>query len=215
MDAVAPRGDDPLEASIRQAQAALANAIAKAHLSGDPMGVALEAMSATLGSQLALHQASTRHLRDVGERLDRQVAESLTRVESEIAINEARVVADLAPRLAAGVNRSLAAGVRMAQIRLIAARVAGGVALAVAGITAGYWMGKTAGEAEMASVRSAIDLALTRDGPAGADIWRRLIAYNDPVAAIAKCRQAMATQDGRGACLMPVWTDPPAPPRHP
>ena len=76
MDAIVGEAGS-LRAKVEGAQTALAIAIAKANLTGDPLGPALEAMSDSLGAQLALHQANTGHFRDVTTRLDVSVADAI------------------------------------------------------------------------------------------------------------------------------------------
>lgn len=51
-----------------------------------------------------------------------------------------------------------------------------------------------------------------RDGPAGAAVWANLMRANDPNALKAACMGAAVwTVEGRKACHMPVWLDPPNP----
>jgi hypothetical protein len=51
-----------------------------------------------------------------------------------------------------------------------------------------------------------------RFGPNAAADWALLMAYNDPVSALAACKKSTAADaNGQHYCLMPVWTEPPRP----
>ncbi|GAB0120036.1 hypothetical protein Acid7E03_41080 [Acidisoma sp. 7E03] len=50
-------------------------------------------------------------------------------------------------------------------------------------------------------------------GPEAAATWSRLMANNDPVRALAVCKQSVSTNaNGRRYCAMSVWLDPPSVP---
>ena len=208
-------GTEPLRETIEGAQSSLARAIAKAHLTGDPVGVALGAMSETLGAQLSLHEASTWHLRDVSARLDLRVIESLAIADKELASREAEVIAKLVPEIVKQVGKTINTRLWAIKIGTIAGATGLATVLTVAAITAGYGLGKATGQVEWSGTRDAIVAAERRDGPAAAALWARLATYNDPRAAMAECRKAITTQGNRQGCLMPVWIDPPTPPARP
>jgi hypothetical protein len=219
--AAAPAGDgvsaataSRLEADIRQAQAALARAVTVGHLTGDPVATALEAMSITLGAQLALHTASTGHLRDVSARLDRQTGEALTRADAELSARTAAIAGQLIPRLVRATEHALSA--RLWTVKLQTMASVAGVAVVLAALTfgAGYWIGTAVGEDMGWHTRAAIVAAASRDGPIAAKLWAQLMANNDPRTAFAACERSVVQQGGQRACALPVWLDPPAPPDH-
>jgi len=46
-------------------------------------------------------------------------------------------------------------------------------------------------------------------GPESATAWATLMATNNPVLALAACKQAISKDDeGRKSCSMPIWLDP-------
>ena len=211
MDAVIEDAD-ALPTQVHDAQAALALAIARANLSGDPLGSALEGIAKSLGAQLALHQAGSAHLRDVSDRLDLQVTESLARAEKELALAETSVIDKLVPHIATRVDRSIDSRIRLTRLRTLAMSAGLGALLAVAAIAGGYTVGRDTGAAEAVSATHLIEAAVARGGPAAATALTRLIANNDLAQAMAACRKAVVAPDGRQACLMPVWLDPPPAP---
>ena len=100
MAAVEHAEEAALDADIGRARAAIATAVTVGNLTGDPVSKALEAMSLTLAAQLALHKASTRHLREVSDRLDAQLADALTLAETELRAKKADLITTLTPQLA-------------------------------------------------------------------------------------------------------------------
>jgi hypothetical protein len=203
-----------LEADIRQAQAALARAVTVGNLTGDPVAAALEAMSITLGAQLALHTASTGHLRDVSARLDRQTGEAVARADAELSARTAAIAGQLIPRLIRATEHAVQARLWTVKLRTIAATAGAAVVLAVLTFCAGYYTGTAAGEDVGLRTQEVIVAAARRDGPTAAKLWAQLMANNDPRTAMAACENSVVQQGGQRACSLPVWLDPPAPPDH-
>jgi hypothetical protein len=203
-----------LEANIRGAQTALARAVTLGNLTGDPWRSPLEAMSITLGAQLALHTASTGHLRDVSARLDRQTGEAIARADAELSARTAAIAGQVVPRLIRATEHALAARLWTVKLRTIAA--VAGVAVVLIGLMfgAGYWIGTAAGEDVGLHTQEAIVTAARRDRPTAARLWAQLLANNDPRTAMAACETSVVKQSGRRACALPVWLDSPAPPDH-
>jgi len=203
-----------LEADIRHAQAALARAVTVGNLTGDPLAAALEAMSITLGAQLALHTASTGHLREVSARLDRQSDEAVARADAALSARSAAIAGQLLPRLIDATEHALRARLWTVKLRTLAATAGAAVVLGMLIFCVGYYIGTTVGEDVGLRTREAIVAAARRDGPIAAKLWARLMANNDPRTAMAACENSAILQGGQRACSLPVWLDPPAPPDH-
>jgi hypothetical protein len=70
---------------------------------------------------------------------------------------------------------------------------------------AGYGSGRAQGNVEGHTIAAAMAA-----GPDAAAAWSMLMANNDPLRALAVCRQSVSTDaHGRRYCSMPVWLDPP------
>jgi len=208
VDAVTNR-DDLLAARVEGAQSALAQAVTKANLMGDPLGQALEAMSHSLGAQLALHQANAGHFRDVSARLDRQLADTITQGEQALQARRIGIVEGLAPELA----KAVAANVRSWR-RTVTFRTAlyfGGVAVVLAlviGIV-GYDAGWNAGNAMGLTASGALASAVSQAGPDAEAALVAMVRANKLDEAWALCRKsAILDKEGRRICQMPMWVDP-------
>ena len=204
--------DDDLGKLVTGAQAEIERAIQVSGLKQDPLVPLMRALSLSLGVQHRLHEASSTHLRDVSDRLDRQVADAVTQAERELAAREAAVISKLAPQLARATEQAVRARLWTIKFRTIVASAGGTVLLGLATLGAGYSLGHAAGRDEGLRTTDAIVAAARRDGPDAAVLWARLMANNDPRPAMAACEKSLAQQGGRRACPLPVWLDPPAPP---
>ncbi|WEQ60553.1 hypothetical protein [Novacetimonas hansenii] len=88
---------DDFEGAIASARQDLQLAIAKAHLTDDPLGVALHAMSETLGAQAALYKATFNKYRDISADLDRARSDAVEAGRLELEGQKAGIVQELAP----------------------------------------------------------------------------------------------------------------------
>lgn len=204
-----------IEATVEGARRALATAVAKANLMGDPLGPALDAMSLSLGAQLALHKAGTDHLTAVADGLDQAVSNSLAMADKELANKEAAIIGRLAPQLAAATEKSIRDRLWSIKVRAVAL-IAGSTAVVIlASFGTGYMTGNASGFAEARRIAAAIAAGAQRDGPAAATMWAALIENNDVQPSLASCTKNVFQTNGRRACLMPIWLDPPPPPNPP
>jgi hypothetical protein len=208
VDAIEAR-DGSLQDKVETAQNALIRAIAKAHLSNDPLGQALEAMSESLGAQLALHQANTGHFRDVTARLDRSVTEAVLCGEQALNIKRIAIVEALAPELARQTARSVRAWNRTVTVKAALSYGAFAVSLAFGIGMAGYGAGWQAGHGSALDDARALTGALHQAGPDAESALASMVRANNMPAAWARCRNsASLDQQGRRVCVMPMWVEP-------
>ncbi len=198
-----------LRDKVEGAQNALARSIAKANLTGDPLGPALEAMSESLGAQLALHQANTGHFRDVTERLDLSVVDAIHRGEQALDARRVAIVEALAPELAKQTARSVRSWNRTVTLKTAISYGAFAVALAFGVGLAGYGAGWQAGHNTALGATGALAGAVQQAGPGAEAALVAMVRANNLPDAWARCQQS-ATPDktGRRVCLMPMWAEP-------
>ncbi len=208
MDAIAAEAGS-LRDKVEGAQTALAHALAKANLAGDPLGPALEAMSHSLGAQLALHEANTGHFRDVTVRLDVSVADAIQKGERALDTKRIAIVEALAPELARQTTRSIRAWNRTVTLKTAMSYGAFAVALAFGIGMAGYGVGWQAGHVSALYASGALAGALRQAGPDAEAALVSMVRANNMPQAWGQCR-ASATPDkeGRRVCLMPMWAEP-------
>lgn len=79
----------------------------------------------------------------------------------------------------------------------------------IAGI-GGYLVGEDAGRKYMTQMEGRVAAAF-KDGADAAELWLRLMDANDVKAALDQCKgKYVRDQQGRSACYVPLWIDPPA-----
>ncbi len=108
-----------------------------------------------------------------------------------------------------GADRRAAELARSRSYRVFA--IYGGVLLAgvLAALGAGFAWGQASANAAVHQTEAQLATAF-RDAPGAAAIWANLIRSNDAGLMVATCTGlAMKTIEGRRACNMPVWLDPP------
>ncbi len=87
----------------------------------------------------------------------------------------------------------------------------GGVLLAAVAVAGslGFAWGQAVANATVYQTQQQLALAF-RDGPSAAAIWANLMRSNDANLMLAACTGLVVrTLEGRKACNMPVWLDPP------
>ncbi|MCK8786531.1 hypothetical protein M0638_19320 [Roseomonas sp. NAR14] len=189
-DAPSPAPAEDPGAAIREAQAELERAVAKASLQNDPMRHAFAGLSSALGAFAAGIEAVRRPLDPAAQ------AELVRKASAAAAAGAQREAA----RLALGMNRRFAFGAGL------------GVALLVLGAAGGgYAWGRAAEAARARDAAGALAAAL-QDGSASARAWLGLIENNDVGAALRRCEGRAVWTDvaGRRACAVPLWLDPPS-----
>jgi hypothetical protein len=208
MDAIVGEAGS-LRAKVEGAQTALARAIAKANLTGDPLGPALEALSDSLGAQLALHQANTGHFRDVTARLDVSVADAIRGGEQALDARRIAIVEALAPELAKQMARSVRAWNRTVTLKTALSYGAFAVSLALGVGLAGYGAGWQAGHTSTLQASGALAGALHQAGPDAEAALVGMVRANNVAEAWAQCRKsATIGKEGRPVCIMPMWAEP-------
>lgn len=193
MAAVAPQpspsGDDQVLAGILAARADLDGAVSKAAMTGDPIHYLLAACSAALGAfgsgiQAIQHPIDALEVERAVERLEQAAGRGADRRAAEMARAHNRR------------TLLLCGGIFTASV--------------LAAIGGGFLWGRASANAAVQQTEQHLDLAF-RNGPAVAATWANLMRSNDAGLALAGCTgQALKVMDGRRACNVPLWLDPPA-----
>ena len=86
-------------------------------------------------------------------------------------------------------------------------------ALVLIGVSA-YYAGWSAGRANMQAASDGVLQVASQAGPDATAAWLTLMRSNDPALALAACQgTAGKVIDGRRACAVPLWLEPPPAPR--
>lgn len=211
----APASADEVGAIVAKAVHDLERVIQVGGLKNDPLLPVIQAIYASITAQHALHKAGTDHLAAVADGLDQAVSNSLAMADQELANKEAAIIGRLAPQLAAATEKSIRDRLWTIKVRAVAL-IAGTTAVVILGsFGAGYMTGNTSGYTEARRNATVIGASALRDGPAAAATWAALIDNNDVQPSLASCTKNVFQTNGRRACLMPVWLDPPPPPNPP
>lgn len=201
-----------LQAQLDEAQEALHRAASAAALKHDPLADQMHALAGMLGALGEVYQATEDAQLEIAAQLrrgaDAVAEEAIERVHS----SGVSMIDQLAPRLAVVVEQTLRADRQRRRLRTVLGGIAGilvGAAL-IAGVSfaQGYGSGRAQGDVEGHTIAAAMAA-----GPEAAATWSMLMASNDPVRALAACKQSVSTDaHGRRYCSMPVWLDPPSVP---
>jgi hypothetical protein len=117
----------------------------------------------------------------------------------------------LVPEVAEVVKRSVRSWNRAVTARTML--LVSGLAVAVV-ITAGciaYASGYEAGKDKAIDLMAVVPTAMKQDGPDVVMAIGELVRYNDMGYLMKDCREKAFTADGRQACLIGFWLDPPKP----
>jgi hypothetical protein len=164
---------------------------------GDPAYPLIAALSRDLVNR-------QRHDAELVRQFDQVMERAEQAASGQIAQNAAKLLPAEIDRRLAGHTASLNRAV------LIVAPIAAMIVLLV-GIGGGYVAGYHHGGADAISMVSDLRAALAEGAP-GAAIWRNLVDWNDPVAAMAQCdAKSVIVEQGRKACMMPLWIEAPKP----
>lgn len=183
---------DALERQVREAQAEMARGVERAGLLRDPYRHLMAAQSATLD----VFPAVVRNLRAAVERARQPI--------------DPASVENLARAAASGAERNAAKLARTHALRtvLVAAGAMAGAVL-VAGV-GGYAWGYRSASNQLRAVEAGVQQAALQRGPRAALAWLDLMNANDPTQALAGCSgNAVKMIEGRRACQVPLWLDPP------
>jgi hypothetical protein len=201
-----------VRANLEAARSQMQQAASAANFKGDPAAPIMESFVGALDALGAIYEASAETQIEIVDRLrqgaDEVAEEAIERVHS----SGVSMIDQLAPRLAVVVERTTRAKLQALRMRT----VLGGTAAIIVGVglvfgfsySTGYASGRTQGEVIAKTIAAAMDT-----GPGAAAAWSTLMANNDPVRALAVCKQSVSTDaHGRRYCAMPVWLDPPSVP---
>jgi hypothetical protein len=206
------RDSAELGRDIEKTQAEIVRTAQLAGLKNDPTLPLLKILAASFGLQWRLHDQTILHQRDASSQLDRQVAESIRQGETALQANKLSIMDQLAPMIANEVSRITKARLWTIKLRtgLIGTAVVAGLMIFGGCLT--YGTGYAAGRAQGESNARIIAAAMAA-GPGAASAWSTIMALNDPVRALATCKQSISTDDeGRRSCSLPIWLDPFPPP---
>jgi len=179
---------DTFTAKVQAAQADLQHGIDRAGLRDDPFRHPLQALSSVMGLFPVL----------VGQLTD--AVDQARQPIDPVAVEQAAVRG--ADRRAAELARSRSRRTLLTYGGVLLA------AVAVAG-SLGFAWGQAVANATVYQTQQQLALAF-RDGPSAAAIWANLMRSNDANMLLATCTGlAVRTLEGRKACNMPVWLDPP------
>lgn len=199
---------DAVRKQVEGAQSALATAIAKAGLAADPIGQALQALSLTLGAQLSIHDAAIAHFDQVTGRLDQAVIEAVEQGETALNVRRQAIVEALAPAIADITKQSVRSWNRAVTARTLAAAAGCAMVGLIACGALCYGAGWKAGEASGINDRGALAGAVAQAGSDAEAVLVQLVRNNNLPGVIADCHKNSYMQDGRRACVIPIWLDP-------
>jgi hypothetical protein len=215
MDAVtapdpAAKAVDVALADLQKSLMGLEHSAEFARLSGDPAAESLTALWQVLAGMGALMHARQAERAEVAAAVARETKLVVDQASAEMNRRSVALVEQLGPGLAHAAERYTAA--RLWSIRLRTVAAAGAMAATLASVVfavsygAGYSNGRSVGLLAGKTIAAAM-----ASGPAGAAAWSRLMANNDPAAALKNCKSERDAT-GRHFCRMPVWLDPPSAP---
>jgi len=198
-----------VRAKLEAARSEMQRAASAAAFKGDPVASIMESFVGALDALGAIYEASAETQIEIVDRLrqgaDEVAEEAIERVHS----SGVSMIDQLASRLAVVVERTTRTKLQALRMRTIL----GGTAAIIVGMglvfgfsySTGYASGRTQGEVIAKTIAAAMVT-----GPGAAAAWSTLMANNDPVRALAVCKQSVSTDaHGRRYCAMPVWLDPP------
>ena len=197
---------------IENMQADIERTVQLAGLRNDPTLPLLKVLATSYNLQWRLHDQAILHQRDASGQLDRQVAESIRKGETALQANKLSIVEQLAPMIAKEVSRITKSRLWTVKLRTGLIGTAVLASLMILGGCLTYGTGYTAGRAQGESNGKVISEAMMA-GPGAATAWSTIMALNDPVRALAACKQSITSDDeGRRSCSLPIWLDPFPPP---
>jgi hypothetical protein len=212
MDAVAP--PEPAAIKVEAALADLDKALKGlewsaefSRLSGDPAAESLTALWQVLAGMGALMQARQAERAEIAAAVAGETQLVVDRASAELERRGADLIERLGPDLARATERHVAARLWSIRLRTLLAAGAVAVALGVSVFAVSYGAGFSNGQATGLLAGKTIGAAMLV-GPNAASAWSRLMAANDPVAALKNCKPERDA-NGRHYCQMPMWLEPP------
>lgn len=215
------------DAAIRAAQDRLARAAEIAKLAGDPSQSLIEILATHVGALVHVHRAgievANRRLDVIDGRLDelhdieaglRSAATGrVEAAKAEITRAQAEMSRQLVGEIAASTEARLAAMSRAVWLKAVGAGALLGLALLAGGGALGFAWGRRSAARTIATADALVHFVAVHEGPGAVHDWAILMRYNPIKAVMAGCDgKNVATQNGRKACHMWLWTGPPAAP---
>ena len=195
---------DALRAKAAEAREAFERAASASFLHDDPAKDQLLAMGLAMDAMVQICEINEASQGNLTAALDTRIGELAGSATEQM-------VERSGPRMADAIERLTRFQLKTVRLRILLGGAAAllAVMVVVVGLTygAGYTAGQTQGEIIGKTTNTAMSF-----GPKAAAAWSLVMAYNDPIPALAACKKSMAADSyGRHYCPMPVWIDPPQP----
>jgi len=189
--------DEAFAALVLEAQASLAQGVERAGLGRDPYRFMMGALAQALGVLPAF----------MGK-LDGAIDQARQPIDP-VAVEQA--VVRLEQAAVRGADRRAAELARSRSYRALGIYGGGSLAAVLLAVGAGFVWGQASANAAVHQTEQHLALAF-QDGPGAAAAWANLMRSNDANLMLAACTGlAVKTLEGRKACNMPIWLDPPSP----
>jgi hypothetical protein len=194
--------DQQLGQRVTAAQQRMARAVLIGKLQGDPLADLVEALSQALGVQHEIHRAGVRQQREASAHLEQQLRAAIEAARQPV---DPAALVRLEEAAAIGADRravKLARAHNWRTVLIAAAVLVGGV---VAGAVSGVLMDRRF----QLATEAGITTEAFSDGPAASAAWLNLMRSNDIISTLASCAGKTVVVDGRRACGVAIWLDPP------
>ena len=144
--------------------------------------------------------------------LSRQSADSeIARFQAGIALTETVTIQRIADNIARAADRALTRRVTVLQWSRVAWAAAILVSLTVGSLVGGYWWGHETTLGSIQETDTGLQIAF-QNGAGDARKWLDLMQWNTLSNALGQCTGgSVSIQDGRKACNVPLWIEPPQP----
>lgn len=187
------QADGDFAAKVRAAQADIAQGVERAGWRDDPLRHPMAALSTTIGVFPPLM-----------ERIE-AIAAGMKRPISDDELNR------LQATIIRGADRRAAELARAHNLRTLLIYGGAFVVSVVLAAGGGFWWGQATAADSIQETEQRLALAF-RDGPGAAAGWAKLMEQNNLPAALALCSgsRVFSDQGGRKACMVPLYTEPPA-----
>ncbi|MCB8884034.1 hypothetical protein ACELLULO517_27615 [Acidisoma cellulosilytica] len=142
----------------------------------------------------------------------RQAADTeIARFQAGIAETEAVTIERIADSIAKTADRALTRRVAVFQWQLVLGAAGVLVLVAASCLGGGYWWGRDNTLASVHETETGLQTAFEQ-GAGAAQKWLNLMQWNPITDALGQCTGALVSmQDGRKACNVPLWIEPPHP----
>jgi hypothetical protein len=212
---VSPDAPEDVEALIAELREAARHAGVQRD---DPMMPLLTALAHQIRFLAKRNAQSERIATETSERIlsalhrSHQVADAeIDRFKAGIAATETITIQRIADSIAKTADRALTRRVAVFQWQLVLGAAGILVLIAAGCLGGGYWWGRDNTLASVHETETGLQTAFA-ESPAAAQKWLDLMRWNPIIDALGQCTgAAVSTQDGRKACNVPLWIEPPHP----